>query len=409
MKIKFNTKYNPIAFYTVVVFAICIVLVLLAFRLGTFIAAIRRIMTAISPVIWGFIIAYIMSPIVRKTEEFLEKKVFHKKKHEKIRRSLSIVTASLIGIALIVGLIAMAVPQIIDSISTLFNNMPDYLNSLYDSIIGFLKKNPEISHQVTEWIEQQFENIEDIILGWITDLRPTFEKYIILLKDGLLNFLVGVKDFFLGYIVSVYLLFSKEHFILQFKKLCYALLPKRVYDVLMVKGTHANKIFSDFLVGKALDSFLIGMFCFIILVIFQIPNAMLISFIIGVTNMIPFFGPFIGAIPSALLVLLTSPGKTILFVIIVLVLQQFDGNILGPKILGNKLNLPTFWIMFSIFFFGNLFGFIGMLAGVPIFAVIYTLTKEFVDERIRVKNYELLKKGLDSDIEEINEVPEEPF
>ena len=177
----------------------------------------------------------------------------------------------------------------------------------------------------------------------------------------------------------------------------------------MVKGTHANKIFSDFLVGKALDSFLIGMFCFIILVIFQIPNAMLISFIIGVTNMIPFFGPFIGAIPSALLVLLTSPGKTILFVIIILVLQQFDGNILGPKILGNKLNLPTFWIMFSIFFFGNLFGFIGMLAGVPIFAVIYTLTKEFVDERIRVKNYELLKKGLDSDIEEINEVPEEPF
>ena len=406
MKIKFNTKYNTIAFYTVVVFAICIVLVLLAFRLGTFIAAIRRIMTAISPVIWGFIIAYIMSPIVRKTEEFLEKKVFHKKKHEKIRRSLSIVTASLIGIALIVGLIAMAVPQIIDSISTLFNNMPDYLNSLYDSIIGFLKKNPEISHQVTEWIEQQFENIEDIILGWITDLRPTFEKYIILLKDGLLNFLVGVKDFFLGYIVSVYLLFSKEHFILQFKKLCYALLPKRVYDVLMVKGTHANKIFSDFLVGKALDSFLIGMFCFIILVIFQIPNAMLISFIIGVTNMIPFFGPFIGAIPSALLVLLTSPGKTILFVIIILVLQQFDGNILGPKILGNKLNLPTFWIMFSIFFFGNLFGFIGMLAGVPIFAVIYTLTKEFVDERIRLKNYELLKKGLDSDIEEINEVPE---
>ena len=350
-----------------------------------------------------------MSPIVRKTEEFLEKKVFHKKKHEKIRRSLSIVTASLIGIALIVGLIAMAVPQIIDSISTLFNNMPDYLNSLYDSIIGFLKKNPEISHQVTEWIEQQFENIEDIILGWITDLRPTFEKYIILLKDGLLNFLVGVKDFFLGYIVSVYLLFSKEHFILQFKKLCYALLPKRVYDVLMVKGTHANKIFSDFLVGKALDSFLIGMFCFIILVIFQIPNAMLISFIVGVTNMIPFFGPFIGAIPSALLVLLTSPGKTILFVIIILVLQQFDGNILGPKILGNKLNLPTFWIMFSIFFFGNLFGFIGMLAGVPIFAVIYTLTKEFVDERIRVKNYELLKKGLDSDIEEKNEVPEEPF
>ena len=157
----------------------------------------------------------------------------------------------------------------------------------------------------------------------------------------------------------------------------------------MVKGSHANSIFSDFLVGKALDSLISGMLCFIVLVIFQIPNAMLISFIVGITNMIPFFGPFIGAIPSAVLVILTAPQKTLAFIIIILVIQQFDGNIIGPKIIGNKLNLPTFWIMFSIFFFGNLFGFIGMLAGVPVFAVIYTLTKEFVDERIRFKNIDL--------------------
>ena len=144
------------------------------------------------------------------------------------------------------------------------------------------------------------------------------------------------------------------------------------------------------------------------MVIFQFDNAMLISFIVGITNMIPFFGPFIGAIPSIVLVLLTQPQKTVVFIIIILVLQQFDGNILGPKILGNKLNLPTFWIMFSIFFFGNLFGFGGMIAGVPVFAVIYTLTKEFVDERIRTKNLEMLKKGItESDREMLSELEDE--
>ena len=396
MKVKFNTKYNTIAVYSIIVFSVCIMIILLAFRLNEFINLARKILSAIAPVVWGFIIAYLTSPIVTRTEGILNKRVFKKKSHARINRTLSILISSIITLSAIITLIALAVPEIIESLSALFNNMPEYLNSLYDSVIAFFNKNPDISSTMSGWFENQFENIEKMVLEWVTNLKPIFEKYLILLKDGVLNFLVGVKDFLLGYIVSIYLLYSKEHFILQFKKLTYAMLPKKVYDVLMVKGTHANKIFSDFIVGKAVDSLIIGMLCFIILVIFQIPNAMLISFIVGITNMIPFFGPFIGAIPSALLVLLTSPGKTLLFIIIILVLQQFDGNILGPKILGNKLNLPTFWIIFSIFFFGNLFGFIGMLAGVPVFAVIYTHTKEFIEERIRIKNLSLLSKGIEN-------------
>ena len=396
MKVKFNTKYNTIAVYSIIVFSVCIMIILLAFRLNEFINLARKILSAIAPVVWGFIIAYLTSPIVTRTEGILNKRVFKKKSHARINRTLSILISSIITLSAIITLIALAVPEIIESLSALFNNMPEYLNSLYDSVIAFFNKNPDISSTMSGWFENQFENIEKMVLEWVTNLKPIFEKYLILLKDGVLNFLVGVKDFLLGYIVSIYLLYSKEHFILQFKKLTYAMLPKKVYDVLMVKGTHANKIFSDFIVGKAVDSLIIGMLCFIILVIFQIPNAMLISFIVGITNMIPFFGPFIGAIPSALLVLLTSPGKTLLFIIIILVLQQFDGNILGPKILGNKLNLPTFWIIFSIFFFGNLFGFIGMLAGVPVFAVIYTLTKEYIEERIRIKNLSLLPKGIEN-------------
>ncbi len=396
MKVKFNTKYNTISVYAIIVFAVCIMIILLAFRLNEFINVARKIMSAIAPVVWGFIIAYLMSPLVTKTEGMLNKRMFKKKSHARINRTLSILISSIITLSAIITLIALAVPEIIESLSALFNNMPEYLNSLYDSVIAFFNKNPEISSTMSGWFENQFENIEKMVLEWVTNLKPIFEKYLILLKDGVLNFLVGVKDFLLGYIVSIYLLYSKEHFLLQFKKLSYAMLPKKVYDVLMVKGTHANKIFSDFIVGKAVDSLIIGMLCFIILVIFQIPNAMLISFIVGITNMIPFFGPFIGAIPSALLVLLTSPSKTLLFIILILVLQQFDGNILGPKILGNKLNLPTFWIIFSIFFFGNLFGFIGMLAGVPVFAVIYALTKEFIEERIRIKNLDLISKGIEN-------------
>ncbi len=408
MKIKFNEKYNTIAYYTVMVFSICILIVLLAFRFDSFLEIVKQILKAISPVIWGFVIAYIMQPLVRTIERFLTIRILKKKKQSKFCRSVSIIIASFISFSAIVALVAMAVPQIVESISTLLNKMPDYLYSLYVSTLDFLEKNPEINEQVTDWFQQQYVTISDHVLGWITDIKPAFERYFVLIKDGVFSFLMGIKDFLLGYIVSIYLLYSKENFIRQAKKFFYAVLPKSAYDTVMVKGAHANTIFSDFLVGKSLDSLVIGMLCFIVMVIFQFDNAMLISFIVGITNMIPFFGPFIGAIPSIILVLLTQPQKTVVFIIIILVIQQFDGNILGPKILGNKLNLPTFWIMFSIFFFGNLFGFGGMIAGVPVFAVIYTLTKEFVDERIRIKNLEMLKKGIsESDREMINELETE--
>ena len=397
MKVKFNTKYNTIAVYSVIVFSVFIVIVLLAFRLNEFINITKKILSAIAPVMWGIIIAYVLSPMTTKAEKILNKKVFKKKSHANLNRTLSIIISSVIFFSVIVTLISLAVPEIIRNMSGLLNNMPEYLNSLYNSVIDFFNKNPKISSAMSGWFEDQFENIEETILNRVTNLKPVFEKYLILLKDGVLGFLVGLKDFLLGYIVSIYLLYSKERFIRQFKKITYALMPKKAYDTLMIKGKQANKIFSSYITGVAIDSFFVGVVCFIILAIFKIPNAMLISFIIGITNAVPFFGPFIGAIPSALLVLLTAPDKTITFIIIILVLQQFDGNIINPKILGNKLNLPTFWILFPIFFFGNLIGFLGILLGVPIFAVIYTLTSDFIYERIHKKNLRSVIKEDDID------------
>lgn len=398
MKIKFNIKYNTIAVYTVIVFSILTVIVLLAFRLDEFINIIKKIMSAIAPVLWGLIIAYVTSPIVTSAEKFLSRHIFKKKSYAPLNRTLSILTSSLISFSFVTILIALAVPEIIKSLSALFNNMPYYLNSLYDSVIDLINKNPKLSPALSERFKDQFENMESIILDWVTNQKPTLEKYLILLRDGILGFLIGVKDFLLGYIVSIYILYSKERFICQFKKILYVALPNKIYTTFMIKGKYVNNIFSNFITGVALDSMLVAMLCFIVLVLFRIPNAMLISFIIGITNTIPFFGPFIGAIPSAVLVLLTAPQKTIPFIIIIIVLQQIDGNILNPKILGNKLNLPTLWILFAIFFFGNLFGFAGILAGVPVFAVIYTLFKELIYERIRKKNLSTLKANGESDI-----------
>ncbi len=398
MKIKFNTKYNTIAVYTVIVFSIMTLIILFAFRLDGFINIIKKIMSAIAPVLWGLLIAYITSPIVTSIENFLAKHIFKKKPRARLNRTLSILISSLLSFSLITALIALAVPEIIKSLSSLFNNMPYYLNSLYDMGIDFLNKNPKLSSQLSEIFKDQFENIEVIVLGWATDQKPLMEKYLILLKDGILEFLIGVKDFLLGYIVSIYILYSKERFVGQIKKIIYAVLPRKIYEQIIIKGKHANNIFSNFITGVAIDSMLVGMLCFFVLVLFKIPNAMLISFIIGITNTIPFFGPFIGAIPSCVLVLLTAPDKTIPFIIIIIIIQQLDGNIFNPKILGNKLNLPTFWILFSIFFFGNLFGLAGILAGVPVFAVIYTILSEFIHERIRKKKLNVIKPDNQQDL-----------
>lgn len=202
-----------------------------------------------------------------------------------------------------------------------------------------------------------------------------------MLRDGIFSFLIGLKDFILGFIVSIYILYSKEMFMMQFKKLIYALFPVKSADKVILKSKHTNDVFTNFLSGKLLDSVIIGMICFILMTIFKMPYAILISCIIGITNIIPFFGPFIGAIPSSLLILLSEPKKTIIFVILILAIQQFDGNFLGPKILGNSLKLPTFWIMFSIFLFGGLFGVVGMIIGIPLFAVLCVNMQEFIKTR----------------------------
>lgn len=392
MKLRFNAKSNTNAAYCIIVFGVCLLMTAFIFKYESFFHYFRKILSVLSPIIWGIAIAYLLNPLMMFCERFLKKAICRKKPHKALVRTLSITITMLITLAVISILIVSAVPEILDSIKEIIKNLPTYFNNVQDYIENrankFLDANPDLKNM----INAEFENIQDTVLKAVSQFQPKLDS--ILAKDGLLanvtdgamNFLIGLKNCLLGIVVSIYLLFSKETFIAQAKKVAHALLPAKRCDKVLKISADANYTFIHFLSGKALDSLIIGILAFIGMTLLKMPDyVVLISFIIGITNMIPFFGPFIGAVPSAFLVLLSTPNKTIAFIIFILLLQQFDGNILGPKILGNSLGLSAFWIMFAIFVGGGLFGFAGMILFVPAFAVIYTLFRELIIEKLEKK------------------------
>ena len=234
-------------------------------------------------------------------------------------------------------------------------------------------------------VEAQLDTIQPKLMDFANNILPKLGDWSVKVKDSAMVIVVAIKDFIIGFIVALYLLISKETFVAQARKITYALFPNNVSKSILKVSAKANRTLSGFLSGKLLDSFIIGVICFIAMTIMQMDFVALISVIIGITNMIPFFGPFFGAIPSALLLLMAAPKQVIPFIIFIIVLQQFDGNILGPKIIGDSTGLTPFWVMFAIFVGGGLFGFAGMLLGVPVFAVLYALFSEFIADLLRKK------------------------
>ncbi len=257
-----------------------------------------------------------------------------------------------------------------------------------------------------ESLETQLDTIQTKLLEFANSIIPKLGDLSIKVKDGAIDFVIALKDFIIGFIVAIYLLISKETFIAQTRKVMYAIFPKNVGKSILRVSARINSTLSGFLSGKLVDSFIIGTICFIVMRIFSWDFAVLISVIIGVTNIIPFFGPFFGAIPSALLLLMAAPKQVIPFVIFIIILQQVDGNIIGPKILGDSTGLSPFWVMFAIFVGGGLFGFAGMLLGVPIFAVVYELFREFVEYLLKKKK--LSHRTSDYNDFDINNPPPSP-
>lgn len=356
-------------------------------RLNSITRIFWEIIEVLKPVLYGMGIAYLLNPIVKRVDKtfvpVLQKKMKNQKKAAQCSRAAGILLAVLFLCLLIIALCNMMIPELYKSIRDLVIALPGLTNELISRMSGISAKDSTISTVLKEGIEQGTEMFQT----WVkTDLFGQINQLMTSLTEGVLTVLGELFNAVLGMIVSVYLLFSKEKFMRQTKKTVYAVLPSHTANVILHLARKSNEIFGGFIIGKIIDSAIIGVLCFIGISLLDMPYVMLVSVVVGVTNVIPFFGPYIGAIPCSILILLTDPIKGIYFIIFIFLLQQLDGNFIGPKILGNSTGLSSFWVIFAILFGGGMFGILGMLIGVPAFAVIYYIAKLVVNSCLEKKH-----------------------
>lgn len=382
-KLKLQFKRGMTYFLVIVA---CILVYFAMLRIEAISNTFSKILDILKPVLYGCLIAYFLNPIVRKVDQYLvpalEKNMKNKEKAKNLSRSIGVAAAVVIMIAVVTALINMMIPELINSIRNLIFTLPSQINQLVKQVNNIKLDDSTM----TSMLKNAMNEASTSLQNWIrTDLLNKVNELMTHLTVGLYTLVMEMFHAVVGVIVSVYILFGKEKFISQSKKAAYAIFPAERANLFIHIAVKTNEIFGGFIIGKMIDSIIIGILCFVGTSILNMPYAMLVSVIVGVTNVIPFFGPYIGAIPSAILIALTNPMKGIYFLIFILLLQQFDGNILGPKILGNSTGLSAFWVIVSILLGGGLFGIVGMLFGVPTFAVIYYVIKLLVDNKLEKK------------------------
>ncbi len=347
---------------------------------------ISKLISILSPILYGAVMAFLMSPVYNKLYEKLSvlfKKIMtNKKTAVSLAKTISTVACILLVLLIVFSLIMMLIPQLIASIREMVNTTPKNLEKLYVAIEKAAKDNPNLE----SFILDNYYSVVKRFNSWLeSSFLPNLNKYIWNFSTGIINIVKIIFSFLIGIMVMVYLLNIKTSLAAQGKKIAYAFLPLRAANRLISEVRYIKIVFSQFIVGKIIDSIIIGLVNYIAISILNMPYALLISAIVGVTNVIPFFGPFIGAIPSAFIILLVSPIQCLQFSVWILILQQVDGNIIGPKILGQTTGLSSFWILFSIILFGGLFGVVGMIIGVPTLAVIYKLLNRKTNEALSKK------------------------
>lgn len=386
-----NNKYFRWGLTAFLTIAASICFYYLVFHGNSIKQGIHTITGILMPVVFGLVTAYLLTPVLNYIETKLlfplsrKLKVKESQKRNSIIRGIGILITAFLFIALIYSLVAMMLSQIVPSIINIASNFDTYINNFTKWINKIMDDNPELGSQITFLIDKYSVELEN----WLNNTVLTKTSQLIMTVSlSVINILRGLWDFIIGFIISIYVLASKEKFAGQAKKTAYALFEQKTANRLINSFRFTHRTFIGFIGGKIVDSFIIGCLCFIGTTILQTPYAALVSVIVGVTNIIPFFGPYLGAIPSAILILVvdpTHPLNCVYFVLFILVLQQFDGNFLGPKILGNSTGLTGFWVIFAITVFGGLFGILGMIVGVPIFAVIYAAIKAVVNTFLKKK------------------------
>ena len=384
-----NDKYRTYIYWGVTALAVLLLLVAAVFVVirWSLVAALgAKIAHILAPVIYGAVFAYLLNPVYNRVQAAVMKLTKDIIPDEKGRKRLGGFLGTLASmcllVAVVVGLISMLIPQLISSIRGVMETLPSSINNLEIWLEKILADNPDLEQQVM----QHYGAAADYLQNWLTNVVvPNIYRIIGSVSSGVVLVVRAVFDILIGLIVRVYLLNMKEKLLAQAKMIIYGVFPLKIANKVIEEGRYVHQVFGGFIIGKLLDSLIIGLICFVLLGFANMPYVLLVSVIVGVTNVIPFFGPFIGAIPSAFLILLSDPMKCLYFLIFVLLLQQFDGNILGPKILGDSTGLSSFWVLFSILLFGGLMGFVGMIIGVPTFAVMYRLVTEFTTWRLGKK------------------------
>ena len=397
MKLDRYRKYVRTGVTAFLVLAASMIFYYLLFHQTSVRTAFHNVLDILSPLIAALILAYVNTPIINFIEQRIIARLFarHGKTQsvrcKKLVRALLILLTYVAMLFALYGLIATLIPELFSSITNIVSNFSNYANNIQDFATKVLANYPEMQQTADQYISMFSAKLSN----WLTnDLMPMLRTFLLNLSGQLVNMVTFFKNILLGAIVAIYMLYNKESYIAKLKKAVYALLGLDHGNAVIRDCQYVNQEFSGFLVGKVIDSIIIGAICYLVTSLIGTPYALLVSVIIGVTNIIPFFGPFLGAVPCLLLILLIDPLQALYFLIFVVLLQQFDGNILGPKILGDSTGLSPIWIIFAITVGGATCGVVGMFLGVAIIAVLVYLMNHIFD-------YMLYKKHLKTDLSNV--------
>ena len=362
--------------------SLSVLLFFFLYRLQGIGAVLSNLSTILAPFIYGGVIAYLLRPMCNALEAFFQLRL--PKKIRRFSNAFAVAFSLLVGILVVYALITMVVPQLLQSIEMLWNALPgkaDQLSSWATATFGE-------DERLVQFYRNNYENYFADIEKWVqSKVMPQITSLVTNLGTSVWRVMTFLYNVLIGLIVAIYVLHGRKRFGKQARLLVRSMFPDRWAELILQEVAFIDRMFAGFIDGKIMDSAIIGVLCYIGCTMLRIPNTLLVSVLVGVTNIIPFFGPVIGAVPATLLILIESPIKALWFVIWILVLQQLDGNVIGPKILGNRTGLSGFWVMFAIILFGGLWGVVGMVICVPLFAVIYDLIRRLVRRGLRKRDH----------------------
>ena len=346
----------------------------------------QRVISAASPIIWGLVIAYVLKPIYNQMEHWLENKLLKRKRYqakpEKAENIAKAVSSITVVVLVIVGVVAIVIPELYKSVVGLTTNLPDYIANAKGWLHGVFKNNPKMDESIMKYFEKLTESTTDYVNGWVPQISNVFDA----VTNGLGSMMGMLYNIGIGLVLAIYILNEKDELAAQMRKIGYSVIREKRISRFREELIYADKIFSGFVFARFMDSILLASIYMIVGTLLGMPYVGMTSIVIGITNMIPFFGMYIGLIPCFIILFLVSPLDALIFFIVDMVIMQVDANLISPKILGSSTGLSGFWVLFALILFGGLWGFFGMLIGVPLFAIIYHQIRSVVDVRLRKKN-----------------------